>query len=243
MMRVLIPLILLLPSLAARDVRLLRIEAPEDAPSLVFAVRGESVAEIDTPRLSPSRRRLAVGAETVRLYLAWERPTKEKPLPADAPAIDLPAGEEDLLVILYPRAGAGPLAVQGLPVAIPRDPARAGALLWLNLTSRVVSVNLGSGPTLVPSGQGRLVVPPAAPGKPYPVLIDLGPAKPGEEPQPMVRATWIRRDAGRQFLFVLPDAERDSPRIVSVPDLDDGPPPAKVLAPSKPEPRPPGPRR
>lgn len=227
-------LLLLAAPLAARDVRLLRIEAPEDAPALVFAVRGETAFEIDTPRLSPSRRRLQVGAEAARLHLALERPTRERPLPADAPAVDLPPGEEDLLVILFPREGSGPLAVQGLPVAVPSGPGRAGALLWLNLSPRVVLVNLGSGATPVPPGQGRLILPPVPPGKPHPVLIDLGPARAGEESQPMVRATWLRRDAGRQFLFVLPDAERDVPRIVSVPDLDEpapaAPPPPKAPA-------------
>lgn len=242
-MRALLLALLLAAPTSARDVRLLRIEAPEDAPARVFAVRGESASEIDTPRLSPSRRRLAVGPEAARYHLALERPTRDKPLPADAPAIDLPAGEEDLLVILFPREGAGPLAVRGLPVAIPRDPARAGALLWLNLTPRVLLVNLGAGPSQVPPGQGRLLVPPVATGKPHPVLIDLAAAKPGEEPQPMVRATWIRRELGRQYLFVLPDAERESPRIVSVPDLDEGPPSPKVPSPPRPEPRPLVPRR
>lgn len=221
------PLLLLLLSacpVLAREVRLLRIEAPEDAPALVHVVRGETATEIDTPRLSPSRRRLQAGPEAARYHLAVEKPTRERPLPAEAPFFDLPAGQDDLLVVLYPREGAGPLAVSGFPVAVPRDPARAGTLVWLNLSSRELRVNLGAGVVRVPVGQGRLVLPPAAPGKPYPVHIDLAAAKVDEEPQPMVRATWVRRDAGRQFLFVLPDVERDVPRIVSVPDLDDPPP-------------------
>ncbi len=226
-------ILLLLPlALAARDVRLLRIEAPEDAPSRVFVVRGEVAFEMDVPRLSPSRARLRVGAEAARLRLALERPTRERPLPADAPSIDLPAGEDDLLVVLFPREGAGALAVQGLPVALTRDPARAGAFLWMNLSDRTLLVRFGPALTAVPPGQGRLAVPPVAPGGAFPVLIDLAARQPADEPQPMVRATWTRHDSGRQLMFVLPDAERVVPRIVSVPDVE---PPA---APPGPEGRP-----
>jgi len=224
-MRASLPLLLLPLALVARDVRFLRIEAPDDAPSRIFVVRGESVTESDLPRLSVSRARCVVGADACRLRLALERPTKDRPLPADAPLVDIPAGAADVLVILIPREGAGPLSVQALPVEAPNDTARPGAMVWLNLFPRTLLVRLGGPVVQVPPGQGRLVLPGVKPGEAYPVHIDIASERPGDEPDPLVRATWVRGQVGRHYQFVLPDTERLSPRIVSVPDIDAPPQP------------------
>ena len=143
----------------------------------------------------------------------------------------MPAGTDDLLVILIPKEGTGPLSVQALPVAAPKDAARAGALVWLNLFPRPLLVKLGGSQVQVPPGQGRMIIPGVKPGDPYPVYIDLAPAKAGEEPEPIVCATWVRSTSGRHYLFVLPDSERVTPRIVSVPDIDAPAPKDAELAP------------
>ena len=219
-MRPLLPLLFLPLALAARDIRFLRIEAPEDGPSRFFVVQGESITESDLPRLAVSRKRCAVSADAVQLRLALERPTKDKPLPADAPAVDLPAGTEDLLVILLPKEGKGPFSVQAQSVAAPNDAARAGGMVWLNLFPRTLLVRLGGPVVQVPPGQGRMVVPGVKPGDSYPVYIDMAPPKADEEPDPLVRATWVRSQTGRHYLFVLPDEARITPRIVAVPDVE-----------------------
>jgi len=231
--------LLLLPLvLAARDARLLRIDAPEGAPSRLFVVRGESAVAMDLPRLLPSTSRLQVGPEAARLHLALEKPTRERPLPADAPVVDLPAGADDLLVVLFPREGSGSLPVQALPVALPHGPARTGGFLWMNLSDRTLLVRFGAALTRIPPSEGRLAMPPVAPGATFPVHVDLAPRREGEEPQPMVRATWMRHESGRQLMFVLPDAEREVPRVVSIPDV--APPPPEPAGGSRAVP---GPRR
>jgi hypothetical protein len=89
----------------------------------------------------------------------------------------------------------------------------------MNLSDRTLLVRFGAALTPVPPAQGRAVLPPVAPGAAFPVHVDLAPRREGEVAQPMVRATWMRHESGRQLMFVLPDAEREVPRIVSVPDV------------------------
>lgn len=77
---------------SARSLRLLYVQAPDDAPASVFLVVGKEIKEVDLPRLSISTKRLALPAGIVRVYAATKAPTKDEPLPADAPFVDIPDG-------------------------------------------------------------------------------------------------------------------------------------------------------
>lgn len=215
--------LLLLPLLAvARDIRLLRLEGPENPPPRLFLLGTEAEGELDLPLLSPSTRRLAVGEGALELRLLKAKPAPREPLPADAPLIRIPAGKDDLLLILL--AGPGSLGFRAEVVAVPPSAGAEGALLWFNLQPRPLHVRLGeAAATVIPPGASRATLPPVAPGTPFAARLDLGSGPEGREVRPFLRATWVRAPRGRLLSFVVADPDRAAPRILSVPDLDEAP--------------------
>lgn len=229
-------LLCLLPVLApARELRLLRLEGPEDLPSRLFVI-GEGVeAQLDLPLLTASERRATLGSEARLLYLAKDKPSPRQPLPADAPSVRIPAGTDDLLLVLL--QGPGALGLRASPVALPDARASAGALVWFNLQPRGLTVRLGAAaPVVVPPGSSRILLPPVPPGSSFPASLDLAAAEAGADPQPFVRTTWVRARHGRHLYFVVADPDRIVPRIISVPDVGEPEPPAPPAA--KPDARP-----
>lgn len=213
-------------SLAGRSVRLLAVDAPEDSPGALHLVHGKQAPRIDLPRLSISRAKAAVPSEAVRLHLAAATPSKDAPLPEDAPVVDLPAGDRDVLLLLLPNGKPGPVAFRAIPVDFSPVGLPEGSVLWANLTRRTLQLRLGAATAAVGPGQVRIVRPGVAAGQPYPVMVDLAPLPHEEEPRPLVRATWLAEANRRQLLFILDDPDRAAPRIVSVPDRLEPPPPA-----------------
>jgi hypothetical protein len=211
-------------SLGARSVRLLSIDGPADAPPHLHVVAGGEVSRIDLPRLAISSGKAEVPSGAVRIFLAERTPTNREPLPANAPFADLPAGEQDALLVLLPNGKPGPL---GFSVqAIDFSPARLpeGGVLWMNLSRRVLEARLGSSSARVAPGQSRVMIPGVAPGAVYPVLVDLAPGPADTEPLPLLRASWVREAGRRQLLLVLEDSERAVPRVVAVPHWVSPPP-------------------
>lgn len=223
-------LLSLLPLLAlAREVRLLRLEGPNNLPNRLFVIGTGVESELDLPLLSTSTRRVSIGKEACTLYLAKDKPTPKQPLPADAPVVQIPAGEDDLLLLLL--TGSGSLGISATPVALPDARGAGGALLWFNLQPRTLYVRLGNAaPVAVPSGACRVTLPPVAPDVAYPARLDLDPVERGQDIQPFVRTTWVRAKYGRHLSFVVVDPDRIVPRIISVPDIE-APPEPTVLAP------------
>lgn len=215
--------LLLLPLLAAaRDIRLLRLEGPENPPPRLFLHGTDTEGELDLPLLSPSTRRLAVGEGALELRLLKAKPAPREPLPADAPLIRVPAGKDDLLLILL--AGPGSLGFRAEVVGVPPSAGAEGALLWFNLQPRPLHVRLGeAAATVIPPGASRATLPPVAPGTPFSARLDLGSGPEGREVRPFLRATWVRAPRGRLLSFVVADPDRAAPRILSVPDLDEAP--------------------
>lgn len=222
----LLPLLLMLPlAAAAREIRLLRLEGPESPPPRIFLVGPGVEGELDLPLLSPSVRRLAVGEQALELRLLKDKPAPREPLPADAPVARIPAGKDDLLLILL--AGPGSLGFRAEPVAMPPRSGSEGALIWFNLQPRALHVTLGDAPTqVVAPGASRITLPPVAPNLPFAARLDLEPGLDGRATQPFVRATWVRSERGRHLSFVVADPDRVAPRIISVPDPEEAPPPA-----------------
>lgn len=204
-------------SLAGRSVRLLYVDAPPDAPAHLHLVAGKEVAKLDLPRLAISSGKAEIPSGAVRLHLAERAPTRREPLPPETPFVDLPAGEQDALVVLLPGGKPGPLgftarAIDFSPVRLPE-----GGVLWMNLSRRPLEARLGSSSARVAPGQSRVMTPGVAPGGVYPVMVDLAPGPADSEPLPLLRATWVREAGRRQLLIVMEDPDRPVPRVVAVP--------------------------
>lgn len=232
------PFVFLLACLAAvvsaqdgssgRSLRLLYVQAPDDAPASVFLVVGKEIKEIDLPRLSISTKRLSLPAGTVRVYAATKAPTKAEPLPADAPFVDVPDGMNDPLVVLLPSGEAGPLAFRMLPVEFSRTKAPEGAVLWFNLSTRAIFAKLGSAQAVVAPRQTAIQLPPGKPGDAYHVLVDVAPEAGETDSVPLMRSSWVKEPGQRHLLFIVPDPTRKVPRIVAVPErMEPEPEPAK----------------
>jgi hypothetical protein len=201
-----------------RSLRLLYVQAPEDAPAHVFLVIGKGGKEIDLPRLSISAQRMALPAGTVRVYAATKAPSIEKPLPADAPFADIPSGMNDPLVVLLPTGGAGPLAFRMLPVEFARAKAPEGAVIWLNLNSRAITSQLGSSRAVVAPRQAVIQLPSGRTGEVYPVSVVLAPELGETEGVPLMKSSWVKEPGQRHLLVVVPDDRRNVPRIIDIPE-------------------------
>lgn len=202
----------------SRSLRLLYVQAPDDAPAAVVLVVGKEAKEVDLPRLSISTKRLALPAGPVRVYAALKPPTKAEPLPADAPFVDVPEGMNDPLVVLLPSGENGPLAFRMLPVEFSRTKAPEGAVLWFNLSARTIFAKLGSTQAAVAPRQTAIQLPPGKSGDVYHVLVDVGPDQGETESTPLMRSSWVKEPGQRHLLFVVPDPARKVPRIVAVPE-------------------------
>ena len=203
---------------SARSLRLLYVQAPDDAPASVFLVVGKEIKEVDLPRLSISTKRLALPAGIVRVYAATKAPTKDEPLPADAPFVDIPDGMNAPLVVLLPTGEAGALAFRMLPVEFSRTKAPEGAVLWFNLSGRTIFSKLGTAQAIVAPRQTAIQLPPGKAGDIYHVLVDVAPEAGETESVPLMRSSWVKEPGQRHLLFIVPDPDRKVPRIVAVPE-------------------------
>ncbi len=203
---------------SARSLRLLYVQAPDDAPASLFLVAGKEIKEVDLPRLSISTKRLGLSTGAVRVYAASKAPTKDEPLPANAPFVDIPDSMNDPLVVLLPTGEAGPLAFRMLPVEFSRTKAPEGAVLWFNLSGRTLYSKLGTAQAIVAPRQTAIQLPPGKPGDVYHVLVDVAPEQGEEESVPLMRSSWVKEPGQRHLLFIVPDPDRKVPRIVAVPE-------------------------
>ncbi len=201
-----------------RSLRLLYVQAPDEAPASLFLVVGKDIQEIDLPRLSISTKRLAVPAGLARVYAATKAPTKAEPLPADAPFVDIPETMGDTLVVLLPTDEPGALSFRMLPVEFSRSKIPEGAVLWFNLSVRTIYAKLGSVQAAVAPRQTAIMMPPGKPGDVYHVLVDVSPEVGGTESVPLMRTSWVKESGQRHLLFVVPNPDRKVPRIVAVPE-------------------------
>jgi hypothetical protein len=205
-------------SATARSLRLLYLQAPEDAPGSVFLVVGKGGKEIDLPRLSISSNRMPLPSGVVRVYAATRAPSKDNPLPADAPFADIPGGMSDPLVVLLPTGGVGPLAFRMLPVEFARTKAPEGAVVWLNLSTRAITSQLGSSRAVVAPRQTVIQMPSGRIGEVYPVSVVLAPEQGESEGVPLMKSSWVKEPGQRHLLVVVPDDRRSVPRVIDIPE-------------------------
>lgn len=201
-----------------RSLRLLYLQAPEDAPASVFLTVGKGGKEIDLPRLSISTNRMVLPAGVIRVYAAKKAPSKDNPLPPDAPFAEIPSGMNDPLVVLLPTGGTGPLAFRMMPVEFARTKAPEGAVVWLNLSARTITSQLGSSRAVVTPRQAVIQMPSGRTGDVYPVSVVLAPEQGESEGVPLMKSSWVKEPGQRHLLVIVPDDRRNVPRIIDVPE-------------------------
>ncbi len=214
------------PGSSARTCRLLFMQAPLDAPEKVVLVVGKDTTDVDLPRLSISSARAKLPAGPVRVYAALKAPTKTEPLPPNAPFVDIPETMGEALIVLLPNGQPGPLSFIMLPVEFNKSRAPEGAVIWFNLSDRVIYAKLGDTTVTVNPKGSALSLPSVAVDAPYDVYVDASPVSPDTETVPVIRGSWLKEARVRSLLFVVPDSSRTVPRILSIPDrLDPEPDP------------------
>ena len=222
---------------SSRSLRLVYVQAPEDAPEKIFLVAGSVIKEIALPRMSLSPQRLDLPAGPVRVFAATKAPTRDNPLPADAPFVDIPETMSSVLVVLLPDGKSGPLGFQMLPVEFSRSAVPEGAVMWFNLTERTLFAKLGSAQGVIAPRRSGVVMPSGKPGDSYVVMVDLSTDAGSAETVPLMRTRWSKQLRRRDLQFVINDATRIFPRVVCIPEvMEDEPesPKGKKRDPKKP---------
>jgi hypothetical protein len=205
-----------------RSLRMVYVQAPDDAPEKIVLLVGadtKASREMDLPRMSVSTNRCEIPAGLVRVFAATKAPTRDDPLPANAPFVDIPEAMQAPLLVLLPSDGTGPLAFRMLPVDFSDDAAPDSSVVWFNLTERTVFARLGSAQVVVAPRRSGTVVPSGKVGDNYPVMVDLSPDEGEAETVPFLRARWAKDAGRRDLLFVFNDVGRKYPRLVCVPAL------------------------
>ncbi|MEY2750030.1 MAG: hypothetical protein RLZZ550_1, partial [Verrucomicrobiota bacterium] len=227
------------PGSSSRTCRLLYVQAPFDAPDKVVLVVDKDSTEVDLPRLTISNARVKLPAGPVRVYAAAKAPTKAEPLPAGTPFVDIPEAMSDALIVLLPNGQPGPLSFIMLPVEFNKGRAPEGAVIWFNLSDRIIYAKLGEAAVTVNPRGSALSMPTVGIDQPYVVYVDASPVPPETETVPVVRGSWVKEARMRNLLFVVPDPSRTVPRILSIPDrLDPEPDPNAKGGNGKPAPKP-----
>jgi hypothetical protein len=227
------------PGSSSRTCRLLYVQAPFDAPDKVVLVVDKDSTEVDLPRLTSSNARVKLPAGPVRVYAAAKAPTKAEPLPAGTPFVDIPEAMSDALIVLLPNGQPGPLSFIMLPVEFNKGRAPEGAVIWFNLSDRIIYAKLGEAAVTVNPRGSALSMPTVGIDQPYVVYVDASPVPPETETVPVVRGSWVKEARMRNLLFVVPDPSRTVPRILSIPDrLDPEPDPNAKGGNGKPAPKP-----
>ena len=204
----------------SRILRAIYVQAPADAPSKVYLVFDKESREIDLPQMSISIRSVALTDGPLRVYAAVKPPTKEEPLPDDAPFADIPAGMQSPLLVLLPTGSPGPLAFRMLPVDFSQVVAPPGSVFWFNLTERTVYAKLGTAQAIVAPHRSGIVVPSGKFGQDYPVFVDLS-LDPGQtETLPFLRTSWVKEPFRRDLLFVVNAPNRKHPQVLGIVDMD-----------------------
>jgi len=222
-------LLLLLPASAqekaeeTRTIRLLFLNAPDNAPRTVHLHDGISSQEVQLPRmnLSPLYK---LPAGPLRLRLLATPVEDPKQVPANAPTVVIPEtiGDAYLLCFSDPDAPVVPLRVTVVDAGM--DKFRNGQMLWFNITPHAIAGKLGDEKlSLKPYGR-VLVDAPAGEGGSYPAIISYM-IQGDERVHPICETRWMHDRRSRHLIFVFTEPDRRLPRIKGFPDFRPPPPP------------------
>lgn len=203
----------------SRSLRTIYVQAPQDAPAKVYLVFGQEIQEVDLHLMSISEGSVSLPEGPLRVYAALKPPTKEEPLPDDAPFADIPEGMKTPLLVLVPNGSPGPLAFRMMPVEFSLAAAPPGAVLWFNLSDRTVYAKLGTVQAIVPPHRTGFMVPSGRFGEDYPVMVDLSPGRDETETLPFLRSRWIKDSLRRDLFFIVNDPDRSYPQALCAQDV------------------------
>lgn len=183
------------PGSSTRTCRMLYFQAPFDAPEKVVLVVGKESTDFDLPRLTISAARAKLPSGVVRVYAALKAPTKAEPLPENTPFTDIPEAMSDALIVLLPTGQPGPLSFIMLPVEFHKNRAPEGAVVWFNLSDRIIYAKLGNATVTVNPKGSALCMPTVGIDEPYVVYVDASPVPRRRRPFPSCAEAGSRKPA------------------------------------------------
>lgn len=224
-------LLLILPAAAleeakqTRTVRLLFLNAPQNAPTTVHLHDGQTSQEVQLPRMNLSQiYEVPAGPLTLRLLAA---PVEDPELvPPDSPTVQIPEtiGDAYLLCTSDPTNPVVPLRIDVVDAC--KDKFRNGQMMWINQTSHEISGKLEDKKiTIEPLGTAIIDTPISETGS-YSAAISYK-IKDDKRAHPICETRWMSDSKSRQLVFVFTEADKRLPRIMGFPDFRPSPPPKK----------------
>lgn len=212
-----------------RTIRILFLNAPQDAPFRVHLHDGRASQEVELPRMNLSEPyEVPAGLLNLRLLAA---PVEQPELvPPDAPAVVIPEAIGDAYLLCVSDPSNPVVPVQMKVVDAGKDKFRDGQMMWFNLTPFAVAGTLGKEKVrLRPQGRALVDAPVTKPDS-YPVSISYM-IQGDERVYPICETRWMHDPRSRQLVFVFTEADRRLPRIRGFADFRPPPPPPPVETP------------
>jgi len=227
-----LPVLLLLLPLSAqeeagqtRTIRILFLNAPDNAPRTVHLYDGQRSQEVQLPRmnLSPIYQ---VPAGPLKLRMVATAVEDPELLPAEAPSVEISEsiGDAYLFCVSDPANPVVPVRMNVLDAG--KEKFRNGQMLWSNLTTHEISGVMGDAELALPPLGTAIVDAPTSESGSYPVDLSYK-TKDDQGPKPLCQTRWMHDARSRHLVLVFDEPDRRLPRILGFPDFR---PPPKVPA-------------
>lgn len=216
------------PARGTRAIRILFLNASNQAPRTAHLFDGRSSHEVELSRMNLSPvYKLPGGA--LQLHLLAQSVTNSKQIPAKAPAALIPEtmGDAYLLCLADPENPILPLRIDVVDAG--KEKFRDGMMMWFNLTPHSVAGKVGTEKVQLRPDSRVLVKPPTDEADSYPVIM-LHMIRGDDQVYPICETRWMHDPKSRQLVFVYEEAGKRLPRIQGFPDFRP-PPPETPVAP------------
>jgi len=223
-------LLLMLPlsaqeeSKQTRTIRILFLNAPDDAPSTVHLHDGITSQEVELPRMNLSAL-YQVPAGPLKLRLLAAPVEDPKLVPPEAPTILIQEtiGDAYLLCFSDPDNSVVPVRVKVVDAG--KEKFRNGQMMWFNLTPHAIGGKLGDKKLrLKPYGREIVDAPALGEEGSYPAIISYM-IKGDERVHPICETRWMHDMSYRHLVFVFTETDQRLPRIMGFSDFRPPPPP------------------
>jgi hypothetical protein len=208
-----------------RTIRILFLNAPQNAPRTVHLHDGLTSQEVELPSMNLSVP-YEVPAGPLKLRLLAASVEVPGQVPPDAPVVVIPEAVSDayLLCISDPANPVVPVRVEVVDAG--KDKFRDGQMLWFNLTPFAVGGTLGDVKLLIKPHGRTLVDAPLREADSYPAIISYM-IKGDMRVHPICQTRWMHDPRSRHLVFVFTETGRRLPRILGFADYRP-PPPAEI---------------
>ncbi|HEX5790059.1 MAG TPA: hypothetical protein VFY13_02850, partial [Luteolibacter sp.] len=224
-------LLLILPASAqepvrqSRTIRILFLNAPQNAPATAHLHDGSASQQVDLPRMNLSLPyKVPVGPLKLRLLATPVADPKLVPPAAPAAVIPETMGDAYLLCISDPANAIMPVSVAVVDAG--KETFRDGQMMWFNLTPHTVGGILGKEKVTLKPHARVLVDAPADEAASYPASIFYM-IQGDKRVHPICETRWLHDPRSRHLVFVFTETGRRLPRILSFADYRPPPPPEK----------------